>query len=506
MVALWSMFALGAFPQAPPPPTPTLSRQIESLNQAVARLQAQMEQSQRQLEALRDQLNQLRRQAAVAGARPTMPSPPGSTQVSPAVNSPDSAAASIQDLRERQTMQAAEIATQEQAKVESASRYPVQLSGLVLFNSFVNTGGTDIAATPTLALPGAGSSGASMRQTVLGINARGPHWLGAASSADLSVDFDGNPAADGALPPAPYASAGATLLRLRTAHARLQWQRTEIYVALDRPLLSPDSPTSLTAVAVPALAGSGNLWKWNPQVGITRDTGPESDTGFRFQAALIDVADATPAPPSYASAPMTPGGAAAGRWPGLEGRIELHGPVINSILGRDHIGAGAYYAQHFSSLLDQGYNSWAGTLDARLLLPGRLQWTGSFYRGRALGGLGGGAYKDIAYAFDGAGYRFRPLDAVGGWAQLKEKTSERLQFNAAFGLDDAFAHELRPFAVAGGSVYQNLTRNRTISGNVIYSPSAYLLFSLEYRYLTSYGILGPSAISQVVGLGAGYRF
>ena len=32
---------------------------------------------------------------------------------------------------------------------------------------------------------------------------------------------------------------------------------------------------------------------------------------------------------------------------------------------------------------------------------------------------------------------------------------------------------------------QNLARNRTFTGNVIYSPSAYLLFSLEYRRLES---------------------
>jgi hypothetical protein len=28
-------------------------------------------------------------------------------------------------------------------------------------------------------------------------------------------------------------------------------------------------PTSLTAVAIPALAWSGNLCTWNPQVGVT---------------------------------------------------------------------------------------------------------------------------------------------------------------------------------------------------------------------------------------------
>jgi hypothetical protein len=41
---------------------------------------------------------------------------------------------------------------------------------------------------------------------------------------------------------------------------------------------------------------------------------------------------------------------------------------------------------------------------------------------------------------------------------------------------------------------------------VIFSPSAYLMFSLEYRHLTSYPVMGPAAASDVIGLGAGYKF
>ena len=47
---------------------------------------------------------------------------------------------------------------------------------------------------------------------------------------------------------------------------------------------------------------------------------------------------------------------------------------------------------------------------------------------------------------DTGGYYFRPLDDVGGWTQLKEKLTERLEFNAAFGIDNVFAAELRPYA------------------------------------------------------------
>jgi hypothetical protein len=181
---------------------------------------------------------------------------------------------------------------------------------------------------------------------------------------------------------------------------------------------------------------------------------------------------------------------------------------LNNSEGRSHFGIGGYFAPHFSSLLGHGFDSWAGTLDARLLLPARLEFTGSFYRGQALGGLGGGAYKDFAFKAEpnATGYYFRPLDDVGGWAQLKERLSERLQLNGAFGIDNVFADELRPYASPADTAFQNLARNRTYTGNVIYSPSAYLQFSLEYRHLESSQVLGLPAGSNIIGLGAGYKF
>jgi hypothetical protein len=490
-----------------------LSQEIQKLTAAMARTQAQLEQSQRQLDEMRNQLTELQRQMAQSGANAGTQSPgPVSASSSSSQAKPEAASAAIQDIRERQAMQESQIATQEQSKVESESKYPVKVTGLLLLNGFVNTGAVDMATTPTVALPGSGSTGASVRQTVLGIDARGPHLFGARSYADLWVDFDGSPASDSSTTTySGYYNANTTLLRLRTAHAGLQWEHTEAYFSLDHPIFSPDAPTSLTAVAIPALAWSGNLWTWNPQVGITRDFGPSDSRGIRLQAALIDVGDAPlspPAPTSGISTPTPPSSAEQSRWPGVEARVELRGPVVNNNEDRNHFGVGGYFAPHYSSLLGQGFDSWAGTLDARLLLPARLEFTGSFYRGQALGGLGGGAYKDFAYKADSdsTGYYFRPLDDVGGWTQLKERLSERLEFNAAFGIDNAFADELRRYAVSGGTTYQNLARNRTYTGNVIYSPSSYLQFSLEYRHLESSPVLGLPAGSNIIGLGAGYKF
>ncbi len=139
--------------------------------------------------------------------------------------------------------------------------------------------------------------------------------------------------------------------------------------------------------------------------------------------------------------------------------------------------------------------------------------TGSAYRGEALGGLGAGAYKyyiirqeSDGTGTNGTGYYFRSLNDIGGWVQLKQNWSERLQFNTAFGIDEVFAHQLRRYAGPPSSTYLNLARNRTYVGNVIYSPSAYLLFSFEYRYLQSAPAVGTTWGANVFGLSAAYKF
>lgn len=480
----------------------SVPEQIQKLTEAMTRTQAQVEQSQRELDEMRRQLDALQRQVAQGGINPTVPAPASSVpQATPAA-----VVSEIEDIRERQAVQESQIATHEQTKVESESKYPVKLTGLLLLNGFVNTRAVDMAATPTLALAGSGSSGAAVRQTILGVDARGPHLFGASSYADLRVDFDGTPQYSSAVAGAPgYYNSNSTLLRLRTAHAMLEWPNTKAYFALDRPILSPDTLASLTAVAVPALAWSGNLWTWNPQVGVTQDVEFGRSRDLRLQAALIDVGDA-PLTPTVSSQTLTPATTAEqSRWPGVEARVA----VLDS-KGENrgsHFGVGGYFSPHRISA-GNNFDAWAGTLDARLSLPAHLQLTANGYRGQALGGLGGGAFKDFAYTYLAASgeFYFRPLDDAGGWAELKEKVSERLEFNAAFGMDDAFADELRKYAIAGNTTYQNLARNRTYTGNVIYSPSAYLLFSVEYRHLESSPVVGLPADSNIIGLGAGYKF
>ena len=472
------------------PTDENLTAKVQHLTDAINQTQQALERSQRELEELKTQLTALRQQITdFHGAEAASAS---ASQLN----------AAVEQIREQQSLQEAQIATHEQSKVESESKYPIKLNGLVLLTGFVNTTRADSPITPAVAIEGSGATGISMQQTVLGFDARGPHLFGARTSADARVDFYG--AGTGSTSGSnPYSG---NLLRLRTAHALLDWRHTEAFFSLDRPIIAPDTPTSLTAVALPALAWSGNLWSWTPQFGITQDVATGDSERFRIQAALIDVADP---PQVYASSTVVTSGVAvpstaeASRWPGAEGRLAfLNGDKASGL----QLGMGGFFAPH-RTIGGTDFNSWAGTLDYRIPLPGRGEISGSAYGGQALGGLGGGAFKDYVFNYSPlTGYSFRTLHDLGGWTQFKEHATDKLEVNLAFGTDQVPASQLRPYAGAASAYYLNLARNRTFTANAIYSPSAYLLFSLEYRHILSSPVNYYTASGDVIGIATGYRF
>ncbi len=485
----------------------TTAQKVERLTTAVAQAQAQMSACQKQLQQLQLELSGLLQQMnAEKGGATTSPSPaaPPNTAANDdagAISTGSSSSTSLEDLRERQALQQSQIETHEMSKVETDSKYPLKVSGLLLFNGFVNTRQVDVPADPAYALPGAGSTGFSLRQTVLGLDARGPHLLGAASHADVRVDFFGNAALQSG-----YDAGG--LLRLRSAHGALGWKNTEAFVELDRPLVSPNVPSSLVAVAQPEFAWSGNLWTWNPQIGITQQIQLNDSTRLKLQTALIDVAN----PPLLGTASTTPARVSLSersRWPGAEARIALATGASGT--GAE-IGLGGYF-NPLETDDNVRVDAWAGTIDLRLPVTRHFEMTANAYRGQALGGLGAGGYIDTVYQYVGSTETARALDDVGGWAQLKGKVNERLEFNGGYGIDNPFAYQIRetisiaPSASSTSpAVYSGLARNRSVFGNVIYSPSAYLLFSLEYRQLWTNYITGATISSNAIGVAAGYKF
>jgi hypothetical protein len=469
----------------PPSATEPVQLQVDRLAEMVNREQAALEVSQRQIEELRRQVAEL--QGQLVGTR----QPPQQTEEEAVAR----LNAEVENIREQQQVQQSQIDTHQQDKVESASKFPVKVTGLILMNTFANTAAVDVPQSPTMATGAGGTTGISLRQTVLGLDARGPHLFGASSDADVRMDFFGGVDQDDG-----YSQSGG-LARLRTVHAELAWDSTRAFFALDRPIVSPNLPTSITAIAQPALSWSGNLWNWMPQVGAEHTLHVNDSSRISMQAAIADVPD----PPPQQQSTLPASAASLGeqsRWPGSEARV---GYARGNDLTGLRVGVGGYFSPHSVNQYFS-FDAWAATVDYRIPLFAHLESSGSFYRGSALGGLGGGAYKDYLFAQEGSEFYYRALDDVGGWTQLKARASERLEFNAAYGIDNGFAHQIRPYVFNASGAYQGLARNSTWFANIIYSPTAYTLFSFEYRRIdTSYAI-GPHSEADVYGVAGGYRF
>jgi hypothetical protein len=461
-----------------------LQQQVDKLAAMLAREESALKESQARIDELRRQVAAL--QANLPGARNDAPEVSAEQEAGEAAGRLES---QVSTLREQQELQQSEIATHEQAKVESASKFPVKLTGLILMNGFFNSIGVDSIETPSVALGGSGTTGFSLRQTVLGLDARGPHVFGAASSGDVRADFFGSASTSS------YASGG--IARLRTAHAELDWDAGRAFVALDRPIVNPNTPTSLTAFALPGLAWSGNLWNWIPQLGGEYGAGAERSR-FVFQAAVADV----PNPPQLnGTVTATPNASQAeqSRRPGSEARVGYgYGEKATGL----QVGLGGYYSPHRGD--DYHFDAWAATFDYRIPLTRFFELSGNVYRGAALGGLGAGTFKD--YVWRRVDDSYHALDDAGGWGQLKARLGERFELNQAYGIDSAFAGEVRPYISAGTGWYQSLTRNATLTSNFIYSPTAYTLFSFEYRRIDSGLAAGASSKADVYGAAAGYRF
>jgi hypothetical protein len=486
-----------------------IERRLNDVTSSLTQTQQALEQSLIEIQRLRAELDALRLQAGNAPTNPPA-SLPAKPPAAPTQNAAGDIAAggssSSDDLKavhdQQDTLQA-EIKQHEQIKVESASKYPVRVTGLVLFNAFSNVGVVDNAELPTIAFartPGAshGSGGATMRQTLLGLDATGPRLWEARSSAQISTDFFGG------LSTNTYGySAPTGLLRLRQAYASLDWEKTTTQVGVTETLISPLSPTSYAMLAIPALSASGNLWTWSPQIRVEQRIPFSDQHRLGLEAGLI-----YPESSAYTSTQLV-SPVEASRHPGYEGRVSWR--ADGSSTGTPHpfvLGIGGYSGSQFYNSTTS-IHSWAVTADWRVPLFKRFEITGEAYRGRSLGAFGGGSYKDILTGTDVITglTRSTGVETVGGWSQLKVRFGPTMEANAAFGLDNALSGNFYGLILSPATNPLELNaRNSSVFGNFIFRPRTYLILSPEYRRIQSWLYTGPASIANIFTITAGYQF
>ncbi|HZU45553.1 MAG TPA: hypothetical protein VE994_22935 [Terriglobales bacterium] len=484
-----------------------LQDQVRELRSAISEMKAESARYRQETMELRRELQQTRVLWSAGGANPTA-SLPAAPQSATSAES-DSSSRDQQPLSERvakleedQQLLSSKVDDQYQTKVESASKYKVRLSGIVLFNLAGNSGAVDNIDFPTLAVGGStldhGSLAGTLRQSELGLEVFGPQVFGARTSGNIQFDFAGGF-------PAELNGVTAGIMRLRTGTVDLDWQNTSVVAGQDTLFFSPNSPTSFATLAVPALAYAGNLWTWAPQFRVEHRFAVTDTSKIVLQGGILD--NLTGEPPNGDSFQFyrLPQAGESSRQPGYAARVAWTHPAFGNAFT---FGLGSYYSRQnwgFSHNVD----GWAGTADWNLPLGRLFAVSGEFYRGRAIGGLGGSLGRSVIWdkPLNDPTTTVVPLNSIGGWTQVKFKPASKVELNGAFGQDTTFASDLNAFLNGGASYFNpNLARNRSMFSNVIYRPRSDLLFALEYRRLHTANIYGGVENANHINLSMGILF
>jgi hypothetical protein len=501
-----------------------LQSQVETLNSQMVELRNAQQEALREAEQLRTELNKTTEQlAAKTGSTPapyevrpaashvSSTSVPYSSSLSSAsasspgqARSPDDSSHGdlqqrVSKLEDDQELMNDKIVEQSQTKVESGSKYRVRLSGLVLLNTAVTRGSVDNLDIPQIAEPAiapgvAGSFSGSLRQSQIGVETFGPNIAGARTSANVKFDFAGG------FPNVPNGAAFG-VVRLRTGTIRLDWADTSIVAGQDGIFFAPLSPTTLSSLAIPALSYSGNLWSWTPQLRIEHRFVLSENSGIRIQAGILD--SLTGDIPRFQSYRYPTVGEASG-----QPAYATHIGYSQRVFGRDlNVGIGGYYGRQnwgFGRAVD----GWAGVTDVSVPLGEFLDFSAEFYRGRAVGGLGGGVGQSILLSGSvyNANTAIYGLDSTGGWLQLKFKPKPNFEVNFAYGEDVPFASELKRFPATALYYGYSISRNQSPFVNFIYRMRSDVLASVEYKRLQTNPLNGNAYIANQVIMSLGYAF
>lgn len=502
-------------PASPPPKSAALedsvqalAGEIKGLNATIQELRAEVLRSRQETSDLRTELHGAleklspstlnagttnKASSSVSEAPPATPEPPTIAAVATPTE------ARLARLEEDQQLLQAKVDEQHQTKVESESKYRVKLSGIALFNLFGNNGEVVNQDVPSLALPRSavgtnGSVGATLRQSEIGLEVYGPMLAGAQISGSVNFDFMGG---------FSNSSNGSTdsIARLRTAIMRLDWERTSVVAGQDALFFSRLSPTSFASLGYPAFADAGNLWTWTPQIRVEHRMNLSASNRLLLQGGLLDPLSGEAPNSQYY---RTPSGGEQSRVPALGSRMAWsHGARERGLT----LGIGGYYSrQNYGA--GRTSDAWAGMADWVAPLGNHFEWSGEFYRGRGLGGLGGAQGTSVLFSAlaSSPSSALVSLNTVGGWTQLKFKATEAIEFNAAAGEDNPFSRDLNHFYEPVSYGYPGIARNQNALLNVIFRPRSDLLLALEYRYLETLQTTYDKNTAGTLNLSVGVLF
>jgi hypothetical protein len=350
---------------------------------------------------------------------------------------------------ETQAVDHARIDELNQTKVESSQKFPIKITGMALFNAYLNGAYNGGAINPPAASLGSADStgGATLSQTTLGLLYNGPQIFDDGKvSGSLYMDFFGG----------STASIGH-LLRIRTASINLDWTNTSIMFGQDKPIISPRDPDSLAQVGYSPLTGAGNPWLWQPQIRIEQRFSLSEDSGLHLQAGVFQ----TSVPAATPASPETYQQEEESR-PGVEGRLELWRRWGET--GRLEIAGGVHYNRNH--LGDVSLPSNVYSVDWFFRPIRRIEFSGMFFHGRNVPVLGA---LPPGYTMLPNG-QIVPVRSNGGWAQIRIPITARLAFNIYGGQQVNRNNDL---------VFGNSGSNAGYFSNFMYRLAPNVILSLE---------------------------
>ena len=394
-----------------------------------------------------------------------------------AASQPQAAATQTQtqnaSTEERLAVDENRIEEQAQTKVEASQKFPISLSGMLLFNAFrstptsIDTGNESYSSL----LSGPSTSGATLRQTIIGLQFQGPSLPGGGQvHGSLAMDFGTGFPED------------SNWLRLREGTLSFDWPNRSFSVGQDKPLISPYEPDSLAEVAIPPLAGAGNLWLWLPQARYEERLHFGADSGLNIQAAMMETDERYDNAYAYVQEfePVRPA---------AEGRIAFWHKFDDQ--RKIEIGAGVHAST--THVAYTSANSRIAALDWRIIPWSHLQLTGTVYHGQNVAGLGA-IGNGVSIFPDGT---VRAVHTWGGWSQVAFPITRRLTFNIFSGIEDDRASDL---------LVGSITRNWSYAGNLVYHLGPNVVVSAEALQMRLLLLSGLPEIRNNYDLAFGYLF
>lgn len=374
--------------------------------------------------------------------------------------------------------------------------------GILFFNAFSNSRGTNNADVPIFATPtGTGNFSASVRQTRLGVKLEGAKVGKARLGAVVEGDFFGG---------FPSIGTGENMgvFRIRLAYAKLDWERTSVTVGQDWMVFAPVNPVSMATAGNPQMAAAGNNWARLPQVRVDRKLGGH----FTWQGAILEPQTGDFA--TNAAFTVQPTSGAASNVPFFQSRLAYSDKAWFGTKKPGSIAVSAHYGRSkvFTGTTNvrNDIESVGVALDWNFPLADRLTLLGEAFFGRNLGGFQGGVFQNYNSDF---AYRqgsslvpggVRAIGTRGGWFQAgftPPVSKDRLGIYGSIGIDDPNDTDLVSLSHRDWR-----TRNLVFAGDVVYRFTPQFSIGAEIRRLMTNYVISGRRNSTHVNLGASYSF